>query len=133
MNRITSEANEWRKSLDFSLKIYKYKFDGRILIYAQKPDATAVANMKIWNRIGRYVNKGTRSIAVIDKSKARLKLEYLFDVSNTNGPPWTIPKTWQLNEEILLKLVDRLNNEWDMKELNLENSADKQGKSRRRI
>lgn len=126
MNRITSEDNEWRKFLDFSSRIYKYKFDSKVLIYAQKPDATAVANMRIWNRIGRYVNKGTRSIAVIDKSKAGLKLEYLFDVSSTNGPPWTIPKTWQLNEEILLKLVDRLNNEWDMKELNLENSVDKQ-------
>lgn len=120
MNRVTSSADEWRNFLDFCSRIYKYRFDNKILIYAQKPDATAVANMNIWNSIGRYVNKGTRSIAVFDKSEFPLKLEYLFDVSDTNGFSNTIPKLWQTDEIILEKLLGRLNDKLGIKEIDME-------------
>lgn len=50
MNRVTSSADKWKNFLNFSSRIYKYKFDNKILIYAQKPDATAVATMVFWNR-----------------------------------------------------------------------------------
>ena len=72
--------------------IYTYNFNNAVLIYAQRPDATMVAGMEIWNkRVGRYVNKGTRSIAVFDTSMPSIKLEYLFDIKDTNGEPHTIP------------------------------------------
>ena len=121
MNTVTSNEKEWKEYLEFASRLYKYKFDNSILIYAQKPDATAVADMRFWNRrMGRYVNKGTRSIAVFDTRKTELKLEYLFDISDTNGPPHTIPRLWKLNEEISFKLIDSLNNSFNTDEPNLE-------------
>lgn len=121
MNTVTSNGKEWKEYLEFASRLYKYKFDNSILIYAQKPDATAVADMRFWNRrMGRYVNKGTRSIAVFDTRKTELKLEYLFDISDTNGPPHTIPRLWKLNEEISFKLINSLNNSFNTDEPNLE-------------
>ncbi|MGB4352646.1 MAG: hypothetical protein WBJ01_09705, partial [Tissierellaceae bacterium] len=121
MNTVTSNEKEWKEYLEFASRLYKYKFDNSILIYAQKPDATAVADMRFWNRrMGRYVNKGTRSIAVFDTRKTELKLEYLFDISDTNGPPHTIPRLWKLNEEISFKLINSLNNSFNTDEPNLE-------------
>ncbi len=127
MNRITSGGDEWKNFLDFSSKIYKYKFDNQILIYAQKPDATAVATMEFWNkRMGRYINKGTRSIAVFDKSKSPLKLEYLFDVSDTNGLDDTLPKMWKLNSENQQELMFALSKKWGIIEISLEELISKQ-------
>lgn len=127
MNRITSSGDEWKNFLDFSSRIYKYKFDNQILIYAQKPDATAVATMEFWNkRMGRYINKGTRSIAVFDKSKSPLKLEYLFDVSDTNGLDDTLPKMWKLNSENQQELMFALSKKWGIIEISLEELISKQ-------
>lgn len=121
MDTVTSNEKEWKEYLEFASRLYKYKFDNSILIYAQKPDAIAVADMRFWNRrMGRYVNKGTRSIAVFDTTKTELKLEYLFDITDTNGPPHTIPRLWKLNEEISFKLIDSLNNSFNTDEPNLE-------------
>lgn len=112
---VTGSKKEWKDFLTFASRIYKYNFDNAILIYAQRPDATMVANMEIWNRkIGRYINKGTRSIAVFDTSKPSLKLEYLFDIKDTNGKIHTIPKLWSLNDNITPSLVDKLNKKYDL-------------------
>lgn len=120
MNRVSSSADEWKDFLDFSSRIYKYKFDNQILIYAQKPDSTAIATMEYWNkRMGRYINKGTRSIAVFDKSQSPLKLEYLFDVSDTNG--YSMPKLWEIDEKVSDKLLDRLNDKLGINEAKIEN------------
>lgn len=127
MNKVTSSGDEWRNFLDFSSRIYKYKFDNKILIYAQNPDATAVATMEFWNkRMGRNVNKGTRSIAVFDKSKSALKLEYLFDVSDTNGLDYTLPNIWKLNSENQQELMFALSKKWDIIEVSLEELISKQ-------
>lgn len=107
---VTGSKKEWKDFLTFAARIYKYNFDNAILIYAQRPDATMVANMEIWNRkIGRYINRGTRSIAVFDTSKPSLKLEYLFDVKDTNGETHTVPKLWSLNDNTTPLLIDKLN------------------------
>lgn len=126
INTITTNEEEWKEYLKFASRLYKYKFDNSILIYAQKPDATAVADMRFWNkRIGRYVNKGTKSIAVFDATKPELKLNYLFDIADTNGSPYTMPRLWQLNEEISLRLIHRLNSNLNTNESNLENLISK--------
>lgn len=127
MNRVTSSADEYKNFLNFSSRIYKYKFDNKILIYAQEPDATAVATMEFWNkRMGRYVNKGTRSIAVFDKSKSPLVLEYLFDVSDTNGLDYTLPNIWKLNNENHQELMFALSKKWGIIEVSLEELISKQ-------
>lgn len=112
---VTGSKKEWKEFLTFASRIYKYNFDNAILIYAQRPDATMVANMEIWNRkIGRYINKGTRSIAVFNTSKPNLKLQYLFDIKDTNGETHTIPKLWSLDDNITPSLVDKLNEKYDL-------------------
>lgn len=120
-SKIIRNRDEWKNFLTFASRIYKYSFDNAVLIYAQRPDATMVANMRIWNRkIGRYVNKGTRSIAVFDTTKPELKLEYLFDITDTNGPKHTTPTVWKLNNKIEYLLVDRLNKKYSINYNDLE-------------
>lgn len=76
----------------------------------KRPDATMVASMEIWNkRVGRYVNRGTKIIAVFDTSMPNIRLEYLFDVKDTNGQPHTIPNLWKLNDEITPRLIENIN------------------------
>ncbi|TYQ17827.1 UNVERIFIED_CONTAM: N12 class adenine-specific DNA methylase [Acetivibrio alkalicellulosi] len=118
---ITSNSDEWKDFLDFASKVYKYNFDNTVLIYAQRPDATMVANMEIWNRkLCRYVNKGTRSIAVFDTSKQTLKLEYLFDIKDTNGEVHTIPKLWRLNDEMSEAIINRINQRYNFNSSKLD-------------
>lgn len=118
---ITSDKNEWIDFLNFSSNVYKYKFDNALLIYAQKPDATMVANMEIWNRrVGRYINKGTRSIAVFDTTNQDLKLEYLFDIKDTHGDINTIPQLWKLNEDNINEVNTRLKEKYNVNSEKLE-------------
>lgn len=99
LNKITEDNNQWIDYLKFSSKLFKYDFPDTLMIYAQKPDATMVADMGLWNkRIGRYINKGSRSIGVFDKQN-RNRIINLFDISDTNGPGHTIPKLWKLENE----------------------------------
>ena len=94
---VTGSKQEWKDFLTFASRLYKYNFDNGILIYAQRPDATMVANMEIWNRkIGRYINRGTRSIAVFDSSKPSLKLEE-WNMKVSNRPPGCYPSLSYLN------------------------------------
>ncbi len=126
---ITSNRQEWIDFLKFAAGIYKYNFDNTVLIYAQRPDASMVASMEIWNRkLGRYVNKGTRSIAVFDTSKPTLELEYLFDVKDTNGAPHTIPALWKLNSELSASLVEKFKQKNEMDFSNIHDVIEEMSK-----
>lgn len=120
LKRISSSSNEWINYLRFASKFYKYDFSDSILIYEQNPKATAVADMQVWNkRIGRYINKGTKSITVFEDSDTMIKLKYLFDVSDTNGPLHTRPKLWELNHTTKRLLEKVLNEKWGLQENSL--------------
>ncbi|MEG1482909.1 MAG: pentapeptide repeat-containing protein [Cetobacterium sp.] len=124
-NFITSNEGEWKDFLTFASGIYKYNFDNSILIYAQRPEATMVANMNVWNdKVGRYINKGTKSIAVFDTEKSTLKLEYLFDIKDTNGSENTVPKLWRLNEESTSIILERLNKKYKLSSSNINKTID---------
>ena len=113
MKKVVLNETEWRNYLEFASKLYKYPFTDSILIYHQKPQATAVANMELWNRrIGRYINKGTTSISIFKDSEKQIGLKYLFDVSDTNGPTSTLPRLWQVGENIG-GLEEKLNKKWN--------------------
>ncbi|WP_049785859.1 DEAD/DEAH box helicase family protein [Clostridium cellulovorans] len=119
---VTSSKDEWKDFLNFASKVYKYNFDNAILIYAQRPNATMVATMDIWNKkIGRYINKGVRSIAVFDTRRQNLKLDYLFDISDTHGYPNTIPKLWSLDKDIEKELIGRINMKYGVNYDKLDN------------
>jgi adenine-specific DNA methylase/uncharacterized protein YqiB (DUF1249 family) len=107
LKEIMQDEQAWKDFLTFHAKIYKHSFNNAVLIYAQRPEATLVADMEIWNRrIGRWINRGAKSIAVFDDQSAYLKLKYLFDIEDTHGQPNTIPKVWQLNEVLESQLLD---------------------------
>lgn len=98
--RITSSYLEWTGFLGAVGTLYKYPYSEQLLIYAQRPNATACAEYDFWNqRMRRYVRRGAKGIAVIDNSGARPFLRYVFDVTDTGGGEDTRPKLWQYRKE----------------------------------
>ena len=97
---LTARRGEWRQFLQTAARVYKYSFADQLLIFGQRPDATACAELTLWNdRMGRWVNRGAHGIALIDTRGRRPRLRYVFDVSDTHpsrerlGRPlrlWTI-------------------------------------------
>ena len=100
-HNVARSARSWEQYLDTASRLYKYPFDEQLLIYAQRPDATACASMELWNgTMRRWVRSGSSGIALIRKSGGRPHLEYVFDVSDTRPvegarTPWL----WELREE----------------------------------
>jgi len=82
---ITENYKNWTSFLQTAAQNYKYSFAEQVLIHAQKPDATACAPIETWNKLGRWVNKGTKGIALINDSREKLALRYVFDISDTSS------------------------------------------------
>jgi len=125
--KITSSESEWKSFLSFHARIYKYSFESAALIYAQRPDATLVADMETWNKkVGRWVKAGAKSIRVFDSDEndgtgnSLPRTRYLFDISDTTGSPETVPKVWSLNDTTAQMVADRLNNNLPEAGLSLE-------------
>ena len=98
--RIVKNEQEWTQYLTTASRLYKYPFDDQMLIYAQRPNATACATLEIWNKISCWVNRGAKGIALLDNSNNYKKLKYIFDVSDvhTIGNGQT-PYLWKLRED----------------------------------
>ena len=100
-NRLVGSWQEWTAFLITASRLYKYPFHEQMMIYAQRPDATACAEYDLWNeKMGRYVRRGSKGIALVDDSGDRLRLRYVFDISDTgtrehSRTPWL----WQLQEQ----------------------------------
>ena len=99
--QITGSYRGWTGFLTTAARLYKYTYAEQIMIHAQRPDATACAEYDFWNeRMGRYVRRGSKGIALIDSSGERPRLRYVFDVSDTGGREF--PKSrylWEYREE----------------------------------
>ena len=99
--RLVGSWKEWTAFLTTAARLYKYPFHEQMMIYAQRPDATACAEYDLWNdKMGRYVRRGSKGIALVDDSGDRPRLRYVFDVSDTgtrehSRTPWL----WQLEEQ----------------------------------
>lgn len=87
--------------LRFSASLYKMGFPDAALVFYHDPNATKVAELETWNRLGRFVNRGARSIAVFGEGD---RCRHLFDISQTNGKP--VPNGWRLTEDVAPELVD---------------------------
>ena len=84
--QITSSYQSWTDFLTTAARIYKYPYHEQLMIYAQRPEATACADYEPWNsRMGRYVRRGAKGIALIDHSGDVPKLKYVFDVADTRS------------------------------------------------
>ncbi len=95
---ITSEPALYPDFLKTAANNYKYTFTEQLLIYAQKADATACTDIENWNRLGRWVNRGTKGIALIVNSNSPYKLRYVFDISDTNSRYGHEIKVWRMSE-----------------------------------
>ena len=98
---VSSSPKDWMKYLDTAAKLYRYPFSDTLLIHAQRPDATACVSLEAWNqRMGRWVNRGAKGIALIDDTGPRRQLRYVFDVSDTHMVKGgRTPNLWQLQKE----------------------------------
>lgn len=103
---VTSNAERFTDFLVTAANNYKYSFKEQLLIHAQKPDATACAEIETWNRLGRWVNKGTKGIALLVDRDVPYKLRHVFDVSDTNSRAGRTVTLWQMRpqyEEAVVK------------------------------
>ncbi len=101
-HKVTNSTAEWKRYLSASSRLFKYPFDEQLLIYAQRPDATACASMELWNNtMRRWVKPRSKGIALIRKDRrGRPTLEYVFDVSDTRPVKGAkTPYLWEMGEE----------------------------------
>ena len=106
---VRNEEN-WRRYLNTASKLYKYPFKEQLLIYAQRPDATACASIEIWNeKMHCWVNKGAKGIALIDEDSFS-GLKYVFDISDVHKARriGQFPNLWEMREEHMESVISRL-------------------------
>lgn len=96
---IASNADQYTDFLITAANNYKYSFKEQLLIHAQKPDATACAEIDTWNKLGRWVNKGTKGIALLIDRDVPYKLRHVFDISDTNSRAGRNITLWQMKPE----------------------------------
>ena len=101
-NGLTRYWESWTDYLTTASRLYKYPFADQLMIYAQRPDATACADFDIWNnRMNRYVRRGAKGIALLDESSGFPRLHYVFDVSDTGVRRNSRdPEMWQFNDDL---------------------------------
>jgi len=108
---VTRSHANWISFLKTAAWSYKYPFQDQLLIYAQRPDATACAPIEVWNgKLGRWVNKGAKGIALIDDSGNRLRLRHVFDVSDTNSRYNRPVPLWEMWDKYAEAVTESLEN-----------------------
>ena len=106
VKEVTASPENWMSFLRSACRNFRLPFDEQILIYAQRPEASAVLPMKTWNeKFGRWVKRDSKGIAVFDKDSPKLRLKYYYDVSDTQEgrfrrllrpvPLWEVPEEYQ--------------------------------------
>ena len=113
-NGLTRYWESWTDYLTTASRLYKYSFPDQLMIYAQRPDATACADYDIWNnRMNRYVRRGSKGIALLDQSSNVPRLHYVFDVSDTGVRRNSRdPEVWQLNDDLFQPVSEMLAQEY---------------------
>ena len=109
-NGLTRYWESWTDYLTTASRLYKYSFGDQLMIYAQRPDATACADFDIWNnRMNRYVRRGAKGIALLDESSGFPRLHYVFDVSDTGvRRNFRDPEVWQLGPDLVQPVSEML-------------------------
>ena len=109
-NGLTRYWESWTDYLTTASRLYKYPFADQLMIYAQRPDATACADFDIWNnRMNRYVRRGSKGIALLDESSGFPRLHYVFDVSDTGVRRNSRdPEVWQLGPDLVQPVSEML-------------------------
>ena len=113
-NGLTRYWESWTAYLTTASRLYKYPFADQLMIYAQRPDATACADYDVWNnRMNRYVRRGSKGIALLDESSGYPRLHYVFDVSDTGVRRNSRdPERWEMNDDLFKPVSEMLTAEY---------------------
>ncbi len=108
--QVTGSREQWTAFLTTAARLYKYPYHEQLMIYKQRPDATACAEYDLWNNtMHRYVRRGSKGIALIDNTGSRPKLRYVFDVSDTGTRENSRPvNLWTMKDEYIPAVQDAL-------------------------
>ena len=110
-----NKRENWINYLRTASNHYKYSFRDSFLIYAQRPDAIAVASYDLWNNVmHRYINRGSNGIALIDRRQGQPKLHYVFDISDTNGD--RTPFIWKLKDDYFYRVNEDIADSFDLED-----------------
>ncbi len=115
---LAAAPNEWMAYLRTAGRLYKYPYQEQLLIYAQRPEATACASYEIWNdRMKRYIRRGSKGIALLDESDGGTRLRYVFDIADTGTRANSIDFTpWQVQAEDEASLIFTLSRAYGTKD-----------------
>ena len=109
--KLTISTEEWTNFLTTVSRVYKYPYHEQLLIHAQRPDATACAPYDVWNgKMGRYIRRGAKGIALLDDSGGKPRIRYVFDLSDTvtvneqSRTPWL----WELEDKHMVPVTAML-------------------------
>lgn len=106
IQEITSSAKKWQDVLRLAGQLYRYEFDNIIMIYAQRPHSTLVADYDTWKKVERYVKRGSKGIAIFPSKALNPRMRYVFDISDTGGR--NVKLTWDLEGDSLKQYLDFL-------------------------
>lgn len=114
IQEVSRNKENWLSFLKSASYNYKYRFDEQILIYAQKPESTAVAETTVWNKkLKRWINKGSKGIALMTEKNGELGLRFVFDVSDTNSNMYGRKfKLWTAEEKYHNDIIEALENKF---------------------
>lgn len=115
---VSESPEKWMGYLDTAARLYRYPFMDSLLIHAQRPNATACAELSMWNdRMYRWVNRGAKGIALIDRRGGRQGVRYVFDVADTHPVKGAKdPVHWKINREHEDRLLDYLKSEYNLED-----------------
>ncbi len=121
--QLTSSMESWTAFLQTAARLYKYPYHEQLMIFAQRPDATACADYDTWNKtMGRYIKRGTKGIALIDYESEIPKLKYVYDVSDTGVLKRSRPiNLWKMLAEHMDTVFYALNHRYGVNEIQLSN------------
>ena len=105
IKKVTSSQDTWKKLLRLNGQLYRYEFDNILMVYAQRPGATLVADYDTWKKVGRYVKRGSKGIAIFPSRALKPYMRYVFDIGDTGGRKREL--TWEINDDNRRDIVDK--------------------------
>ena len=113
LTKISNNPNEWMSFLNCAAMNYKYPFNDQVLIYAQRPEAVACAKIEAWNkRVGRWINRGAKGIALLSEDNGYTNLRYVFDIADTNSKYGKSFRLWSVSKPYELDIIESLENKY---------------------
>ena len=122
IKEVTGSNAAWKSVLRLAGQIYRYEFDNVLMVYAQKPHATLVADYDTWKKVGRYVKRGSKGIAIYPSKALKPYMRYVFDISDTGGR--NVSLTWNLDGDNLMEFMEYQIRQGAYKKCSLDNRED---------